>query len=455
MQATSELQAELSDTLALSRQSNEANNGLLWRLAIVAGIVSVGAGVMYFALAKPLPMALLLANATALLALYLKNDAAWLARRAEALPAAFLLAQLALVLAPLWGFSPKVRVAIALLVFPTFALCFRLTRTLFSLLLGACWGAAVWLWVNYLEGLWAAPKGLGGVLWPTLATLAFLAAGLSLEAGRRRQFLADWRREATLGRERERIQGEIEEARRIQLSMLPRSTPQLPGLDLASVSLPASEVGGDYYDFFEVDLSAAGEQKNRSLGVVIGDVAGHGLASGLLLSAIRSCLFLLRRQLHQPATVLAELDGMVRHTSDRRLLVTLLCAFIDPAAKRLRVASAGHPPVLHAAAATGVVQEVAAPALPLGTRLHGKFHEVEVELAPGDVVAFYTDGLTETVSGNGDFYGQERFSRLLSDCARSQQPAREIRNTVLSDLSTFKGDARRGDDVTLVVVRVG
>ena len=302
-----------------------------------------------------------------------------------------------------------------------------------------------------------APRGLGGVLWPTFATAALLASATSLARGRRRAFLGEWRRESSRDRERNRIQEEIEDARQIQLSMLPRSTPQLPWLDIASVSLPASEVGGDYFAFFELPPSSPREEAPESqpgLSIVIGDVAGHGLASGLMLSGLRSCLYLLRNELSSPARVLAQLDDMVRHTTDRRMLVTLLAGFLDPVTKRLRLSSAGHPPPLHYSTATARIEEVASPALPLGTRLKSHYSEVEASLAPGDLICFFTDGLTETANGDGDAYGQERLTKILAEAAGRGRPAREVRNAILADLANFKGDVRRGDDVTVVVVRV-
>ncbi len=458
MGGTDELQEHLSEEAgALRRHAEQVNAAVLWRLAVVAGAVSLGVGLLKFALAEPWPMAVALGNAAALVLLYLKSDSNLVSRHFRTVCLAFLLVELGLVAAPLWGLPPEVRVVLSSLVFPLLALAFRLRTVEHAVLLTLMWGITVWLWTMELSGLWGAPRGLGGVLWPTLATAGFLATASSLSRSRRRAFLGGWRREMSLDRERSRIQSEIEDARQIQLSMLPRSTPQLSWLDVASVSLPASEVGGDYYAFFELEppgAEAGAPAGEKGLSIVVGDVAGHGLASGLLLSGLRSCLYLLRRELSSPAVVLEQLDGMVRHTTDRRMLVTLLASFLDPVAGRLRLSSAGHPPPLRYAAKTGTVEEIACPALPLGTRLKSHYSEVETPLEAGDLVCFFTDGLTETSNGDGDAYGLERLTRILADTAGRRRPAREVRNALLADLSNFKGDVRRGDDVTLVVVRV-
>ena len=114
---------------------------------------------------------------------------------------------------------------------------------------------------------------------------------------------------------------ELEHAREVQLSMLPREGPGLAWLDTASVSLPATEVGGDYYDYFAID-------ENR-LAVVVGDVAGHGLTSGLVLSGVRAGLNMLETELTTPGEALRHLNRMLVRTNPRGIIVTLLLAVLD------------------------------------------------------------------------------------------------------------------------------
>src|SRR5207249_83659 len=113
--------------------------------------------------------------------------------------------------------------------------------------------------------------------------------------------------------------------------------------DVAGVSLPATEVGGDYYDYFVVD---------GRLAIVCGDVAGHGLASGITLSALRSGFTLLRDQLLDPAHVLDRLQEVVTQSSHRRMMVTISVRLLDPETHMATMASAGHPPLLHIHAGT-------------------------------------------------------------------------------------------------------
>jgi sigma-B regulation protein RsbU (phosphoserine phosphatase) len=238
---------------------------------------------------------------------------------------------------------------------------------------------------------------------------------------------------------------EIDYARKIQLSMLPQAPPGVEWLDLAAASLPATEVGGDYYEYFQLGPSR--------LVLVIGDVAGHGLASGLLLSGVRSCLYLLEEELASPAPVFERLNHMVRRTTDKRTYVTLLCAVLDRAAERLEIVSAGHPPMLCFDSKSRQFREVGDGAPPLGTFLQASYEPVHTPLSSGDLLVFYTDGLVEARNVHGQEYGDARLRKALARAADSRT-AREIRDAVLGDLSNFKGDHEQLDDITLVVVRV-
>ncbi len=308
---------------------------------------------------------------------------------------------------------------------------------------GLCLGTLV---IPVLDA-WRAgePQPWVRILLQTVVAVA--AATLSLqEAVRdRRRFAREHRVESSRYRDRERMRDELDSARQIQLSMLPRRDPKVAGLEIASVSLPATEVGGDYYDYFVED----GER----LTIVVADVAGHGVASGLQLSGMRSCFYLLDDQGLPPLAVAERLARMVRRTSDRRTFITFLLVRIDPGARSLHLVAAGHPPMLHFQPAAGTVTEVGEPAPPLGTRLPAVYREDARELLPGDVIVLYTDGLTESTDRGGEFYGDERLKERLRRVALNLS-ARDIREALLSDVWTHKGDSEQHDDITLVVVRV-
>ncbi len=446
MERSLESTLHLPETKALALQADLGNAKVLWRLVIACALVSLGAGLIFFALGQSLPMAVALANAAALAVLYLRSDAPLLTERVRLCCFVVILGELALFTFGPWGLSAEPRLAVTAIVFPLLTLFFHFRVREHLGLLVAMGSVTAWIWTRELAGLWLAPRQLGGVLWPALATLAVALCAWTLDERRRRAFLSEWRREVSLDRERTRMKEEIEDARQIQLSMLPRTTPQLSWLEVSAISLPASEVGGDYYDYFLLP--------DEALAVVVGDVAGHGVASGLLLAALRSCLYLLRQDLATPIGVLHKLDEMVRHTTDRRLLATLQCAHFDASSRQVTIANAGHPAALLYRAAGRDLSELALPGLPLGTRLPARFGEVSARLERGDIVFLYSDGLLEMGGANGELYGEGRLQRAILDAVSRQRPLREVRGAVMADLANFKGDSRRGDDVTLVVVRV-
>lgn len=284
----------------------------------------------------------------------------------------------------------------------------------------------------------------------SIAAVVCLVISALITQLEKKRFLGTWRTEHARSRERLRMREEIEYARKIQLSMLPQLPPDIGWVELAAASLPATEVGGDYYDYFRLSGS--------QLALVIGDVSGHGLASGLLLSGIRSCLYLLEKDLAVPVAVLDRLNPMVRKTTDRRTYVTLLCAVLDRAADgsgvEVTVASAGHPPLLCWDARTNEFAEVGDGAPPLGTRLDAEYRQHRHKVRRGDVLVLYTDGLVETRNGLGQDYGYPRLRKTVARAASGTWSVREIRDAILGDLSHFKGDAEQSDDITVVVARV-
>lgn len=286
------------------------------------------------------------------------------------------------------------------------------------------------------------PAPLEGLLGFLLIYLVCLAASWVATRRMADRLRTRWRAEEGRNRDRLRMKRELEYAREIQLSMLPRSAPRIPGLEVAALSLPATEVGGDYYDYFPLN--------SRRLAVVVGDVTGHGVASGLVLSGVRSCLNLLQDELVRPREVLHRVNTMLKRTTARRMLMTLGVAVLDVDAGEATVATAGHPPLL-LRRSFGRVEEVGVGSLPLGAMWRASYREQRISLTDGDVLVIYSDGLVETVSDTGEQYGWERLEATL---ATTDGSAAAIRDTILRDLWEFKRDAEQIDDVTLVVIRL-
>ncbi|MEA2336710.1 MAG: phosphoserine phosphatase RsbU/P [Thermoanaerobaculia bacterium] len=284
------------------------------------------------------------------------------------------------------------------------------------------------------------PVGIG----ITLASINILcfAVGALISRSVKKTAIEEGTQRRAEAREQLRIRDELRFAREVQISMLPEAPPQLGWADVAGVSLPATEVGGDYYDYFVVD---------GRLAIVCGDVAGHGLASGITLSALRSGFTLLRDQLLDPAHVLTRLQEVVTQSSRRRMMVTISVLLLDHETQQATIASAGHPPLLHVHAATRTTDAIELFAPPLGARLGATVPQRVVPFASGDTFVLHSDGIYETTDAFGDEYGIDRLARVV---AASDGTAEEIRDAVLRDVEEFRGDEPQQDDVTLVVVRI-
>jgi phosphoserine phosphatase RsbU/P len=281
-------------------------------------------------------------------------------------------------------------------------------------------------------------------IYVVMLVLNAMTLGIELYASRRMraEIVSEWTSRRTQAREQMRMRDELRYARELQLSMLPECAPQLDWADICSISVPATEVGGDYYDYFVDDDSVA---------LVCVDVAGHGMVSGLVLAALRSGFTLLRDSLHDPAAVLQRLHTLVSETSRRRMLVTVAVVLLDRTNRRATIASAGNPPVF-IRRTDGTVETIALYAPPLGVRLPVQIPQRQIDVQPGDVVVLHSDGIYETRNAQEDVYGLERVAQVISE--RGGGSAESLRDAILADVAAFRGTREQDDDVTLVVCRL-
>ncbi|MDD8017357.1 MAG: SpoIIE family protein phosphatase [Bacteroidota bacterium] len=247
--------------------------------------------------------------------------------------------------------------------------------------------------------------------------------------------------------EKERMKHELEIARRIQLDSLPQSTPHIPGLDIAGTSIPAMEVGGDFYDYLM--------NGNAKITVVIGDVSGKGTSAALYMSKVQGIL----RSLHgfdlAPKDLFFRANKLLCQDLEKRSFVTVLGAEFDTQHNTMAVARAGHLPLLHYNASVHRVEKVIPRGLGLGLNDAGVYtSEMEqkvVHYKNGDIFLFSTDGVTEAHDASSDF-GEERLQELLMQF--HHKSAKEIEHLILQELKTFVGNQSQHDDQTLVVVKV-
>jgi serine phosphatase RsbU (regulator of sigma subunit) len=282
-----------------------------------------------------------------------------------------------------------------------------------------------------------------GLVIPVVMSNAMaMMMALFLSRRARKNVTAQWTERRGSAREQIRMRDELRYARELQLSMLPECAPAVPWADLCAISIPATEVGGDYYDYF-VD----GER----VALVCGDVAGHGMASGLVLASMRSGFTLLKDSLTNPAGVLHRLHDLIAETSRRRMLVTVAVVLLDQTNRRATIASAGHPPVI-IARADGTMEMLNLYAPPLGVRLPVSIPQQQIALNAGDVFILHSDGVYETRNERDEVYGLDRLAEVVS--ANISQTAEALRNAIIADVETFRGGVAQDDDVTVVVAKI-
>ncbi len=255
------------------------------------------------------------------------------------------------------------------------------------------------------------------------------------------RMVEDARRRQELEAENEQRAREMEEARQLQLSMLPKNIPQLPHLEIAAYMKPATEVGGDYYDFH---LSDAG-----TLTVAVGDATGHGLKAGTVVTAMKSLFHTFAAE-PELVPIFKRSSRVLKEMNLRSLFMCLTMAkFTD---HRIRISSSGMPPVLIYRAGKGEVEEVLIKAMPLGSVSGYPYRERELSLSGGDVVVLMSDGLPERFNPAGEMFD---YSRTIESLAESAARApREIIEHLVNAGECWANGRPQDDDVTFVVLKV-
>jgi sigma-B regulation protein RsbU (phosphoserine phosphatase) len=245
--------------------------------------------------------------------------------------------------------------------------------------------------------------------------------------------------------EDERLRRELEIAAEIQQSLLPTALPQMSGLSLAAASVPASEVGGDFYDFISLD--------DGWLTIVIGDVAGKGVPAAMLTSVTRTILRMEVMRGESPHAVIQQANNVLHQDlSLADSFATALVATINTDKGTLSYASAGHTPAILLRAQTGKAEQLKATSLPIGIFGYEASPTRTVDLNPGDTLVFYTDGVTEAQSPTGDLFGLHRLLKLIE--SKTSEDPDVLRDTIQTAIVDFCENSSSQDDVTLLIVKL-
>ncbi|RMF29485.1 MAG: hypothetical protein D6759_13775 [Chloroflexi bacterium] len=240
-----------------------------------------------------------------------------------------------------------------------------------------------------------------------------------------------------------RMSEELQVARAIQQGLFPKAVPEIAGFEMDARSLPAQETGGDFYDFAPLP--------GGQMGIVIGDVSGKGVPAALLMADVRGIWRAEAWTNSDPAEVLTHVNYWLCRDIRSHDFVTMIYAILDPDQKKLWIASAGHPPPL-LRRAEGTLQEVEAYGLPLGIRPDVTYEQVQVALAPGDMLIFYTDGIVEALKpGTRQFFGFHRLEQLIVQ--QAPPSPHQLIEEIIQAIYRFSGDRAWNDDVTIVVLQ--
>jgi sigma-B regulation protein RsbU (phosphoserine phosphatase) len=249
-------------------------------------------------------------------------------------------------------------------------------------------------------------------------------------------------------KERERLQQSLDIAMEVQQNLLPGQDPEIEGLDIAGTSIYCEETGGDYYDYL-----MTGENGQKKVCVVVGDVADHGIPSALLMTTARAFLRQRTSRSGELDQVVADVNlQLTRDVEDSGRFMTLFICEIDRDNKVIHWVNAGHDPAMIYDREGGKFEELTGNALPLGVSEMTVYQKFDKEIVPDQILIMGTDGIWEAQDPQGEMFGKERFKDIIRDNAG--RPAKDIIQAVIKEVDRFCHPLEKADDLTLVVSKI-
>jgi serine phosphatase RsbU (regulator of sigma subunit) len=253
--------------------------------------------------------------------------------------------------------------------------------------------------------------------------------------------------------EKRRMEQELQIARDIQMSLLPHSALNAPGMSIAALCAPAREVGGDYYDFLPL--------ADGRVGLLIADVSGKGTSAALYMAELKGLMLSLSRIHTSPRALLIEANDIIKNHLDSRSFITMTYVVIDRAAGTLTCARAGHTPFMRVAGGDGSARcvDVLAPDgmvlglnLDRGERFERLLQELTIPIAAGDLFFFFTDGISEAMDAEGSSFGEDRLATFLA--INADLTPEQIRDGLVNDVAAFVQGQPQHDDITMLILKI-
>lgn len=246
--------------------------------------------------------------------------------------------------------------------------------------------------------------------------------------------------------EKERLEKELDVAREIQRKILPEKNPKLQGTSISSVFIPAFEVGGDYYDFFELD--------EGKIGFIIADVSGKGISAAFIMAEIKGIFESLCKTLSRPKEILINANEILLTTLDKKTFVSAAFGVLDLNKNMLHLARAGHCPLLMVR--DGFATNLKPSGIALGISESDFFsntlEEISLDLKEQDILVLYTDGITEAKNSNLEDFGESKFETIILENSSSEPD--EISSRVIEQVTLFSQSLTQYDDITLVIFKL-
>lgn len=276
--------------------------------------------------------------------------------------------------------------------------------------------------------------------------LSFFIIAYSAETKRKKKFTAHLDTYSKRHMETHRMKKELSYAREIQLSMLPPCEAKFGDLEIAGTSVPTYEVGGDYFDYFKIS--------ENLIGIFICDVSGHGVASALLLSGLRSCMHLILEETNNPKEVFIKLNRMIRKTQNKKMFVTAIFAVVDLKKDTCSLFNAGHLPPYKISAESNELFKIKRHGITLGAvdDISQDMGDTEVvfEFKKNDKLVLYTDGVSEAMDSNKKEYGFEKLEMFLN--SNADKSPQELLSLLLEDIKNFTKDTEQKDDMSIMII---
>jgi sigma-B regulation protein RsbU (phosphoserine phosphatase) len=266
----------------------------------------------------------------------------------------------------------------------------------------------------------------------------------NLENERRMQSERD-----TLLGEMARKNAELQIAAEIQRNFLPETIPQTKGFDIAAKSIPAKEVGGDFFDVVPLEVI---QMSNTKTGVMIADVSGKGVPAALFMALSRIVVRVTATWFKKPSEVISFANPIISNNSKTGMFVTLFYGIFDNETNTLTYVNAGHNPPIVFRKGSGKIEELELTGVAVGAMDDARFEQREINLSSGDVIVLYTDGITEALNEREEMFEVPRLIELIQK--KSASSSQEIVDAIIETVFTFSGNQPQFDDITLMVVKV-